>query len=231
MADQSSDPASHDPRFGEVLAELLVAEEQGQAPDLESCVRRFPEQEAPLRAYFQDRERFARAALHLAAGPVGGGATGQCPGASATAMSLAPGSRFGGYEIEETVGHGGMGVVYRARQLVPDRRVAVKVIRTDRLAALPADDQRLWVKRFHHEAQMVASLDVHPHIVTLYEVGEHDGRPYFTMRLLSGGNLATACSRPRRPARKRCSGGRRVWLRRWRARSTTHTSAASSTAI
>jgi hypothetical protein len=82
-----------------------------------------------------------------------------------------------------------MGVVYRARQLQPERLVALKVIRTDRLEDLPAGERRRWIDRFRREAQLVATLDQPGHIVTLYEVGEHQGQPYFTMRLVEGGSL------------------------------------------
>ena len=98
--------------------------------------------------------------------------------------------RFGGYEILEELGRGGMGVVYKARQLTPERLVALKVIRTDRLEGLPEQERRQWIDRFHREAQLVAGLEQHAHIVTLYEVGDHEGQPYFTMQLVAGGSLA-----------------------------------------
>jgi WD40 repeat protein/tetratricopeptide (TPR) repeat protein len=115
------------------------------------------------------------------------------PGAgegAAPAGALAAGARFAGYEILGELGRGGMGVVYKARQLGADRLVALKVIRTDRLELLPEGERRQWVGRFHREAQLVAALDRPAHIVTLHEVGEHQGQPYFTMRLVEGGNLA-----------------------------------------
>jgi WD40 repeat protein/tetratricopeptide (TPR) repeat protein/tRNA A-37 threonylcarbamoyl transferase component Bud32 len=186
-------------RFEEVLTQILQAEEQGQTPDLQPFLERYPDLETPLRSFFRNREGFARLAPLVAPTPLAGGAgtastadtvTSPNPPPARPAPVLTAGSRFGGYEILEELGRGGMGIVYRARQLVPQREVALKVIRTDRLAELPEEERRQWIERFHREAQLVATLDQQAHIVTLYEVGEHEGQPYFTMRLLTGGSLA-----------------------------------------
>jgi tetratricopeptide (TPR) repeat protein len=97
-----------------------------------------------------------------------------------------------GYSILGLLGEGGMGTVFKAHQLSANRTVALKVIRADRLQRLESEDERRkWFARFHWEAEAVAHLD-HPHIVPLYEAGEHDGRPYFSMKLVEGSNLA-AC--------------------------------------
>src|SRR5512139_3605972 len=90
---------------------------------------------------------------------------------------------LGDYELLEEVARGGMGVVFRARQLKLDRIVAVKVLR-DAWLATPTQ-----VKRFQAEAANAAKLK-HPNIVAVHEVGEQGGQHYFAMDLIKGTNLA-----------------------------------------
>jgi serine/threonine protein kinase len=97
------------------------------------------------------------------------------------------------YEIESEVGRGGMSVVYRARDLRLNRSVAIKVL-PPQLAYDPAIRTR-----FTREAQTSAHL-AHPHIVPIFDVGEHDGIAYFVMSMVTGGNLASHLARePRQP--------------------------------
>ena len=95
-----------------------------------------------------------------------------------------------GYEILGVCGHGGMGVVYRARQLGANRLVALKTIRAFEHAS---PTERL---RFQIETEAVARLQ-HPHIVQLYEVGEVRGQPFFSLEFCDGGTLTDQLKKQR----------------------------------
>ena len=97
-------------------------------------------------------------------------------------MSLSPGTRLGPYEIQELLGRGGMGEVYRAFDTRLNRAVAIKILP----GALTADAES--VRRFQNEARAVASLS-HPNIVPLFDVGEQDGMRYAVAELVVGETL------------------------------------------
>jgi serine/threonine-protein kinase len=98
-----------------------------------------------------------------------------------------------GYEVDAVLGHGGMGVVYKARHVKLNRTVALKM--TIYGACATSSEQA----RFQREAEAIAALH-HPHIVQIYDVGEADGRPYYTMEFLEGGSLAKRLAGEPQPA-------------------------------
>ena len=98
-----------------------------------------------------------------------------------------------GYELEAEIGRGGMGVVYRARQLGLNRIVALKTI----VAAEHASSEQR--SRFRTEAEAVARLQ-HPNIIQIHEIGQHNGLPFFSMEFVAGGSLAEHLARDPQPA-------------------------------
>ncbi len=102
---------------------------------------------------------------------------------------------FAGHRLLREIASGGMGTVYEAEDERLKRRVALKMVRAAVLASTSE------VMRFRSEAETVAQFD-HPHIVPVYDVGEADGIPYFTMKLLPGGTLASLLKKGPLPPRE-----------------------------
>jgi serine/threonine protein kinase len=98
-------------------------------------------------------------------------------------MSRTPGTRIGPYEIQASLGAGGMGEVYQARDARLERAVAIKVLTSARRLEPAQRD------RFQREARALARVN-HPNICTLYDIGQQDGETFLVMELLEGETLA-----------------------------------------
>jgi WD40 repeat protein/tetratricopeptide (TPR) repeat protein len=161
-----------DADLDEVVATYLKAAQAGVPPSHDELLALYPAFARDLAEFLADQERFRRLAE-----PVRAAVTGVPPAGTKVRY-------FGDYELLEEIARGGMGVVYRARQVSLDRMVALKMILSGQLAS-PED-----VQRFYREAQAAGNLD-HPNIVPIYEVSEHDSQHYFSMKLIEGGSLAS----------------------------------------
>ncbi len=135
-----------------------------------------------MEPFFRNRDAMDRLADPLKAAADAPTITGPSDGAATT--TIGPTVRyFGDYELLAEIARGGMGVVYKARQVNLNRIVALKMILAGQLA------NESDVKRFYAEAEAAARLD-HPGIVPIFEIGQHDGQHYFSMAFVEGESLA-----------------------------------------
>jgi serine/threonine-protein kinase len=170
----SETAAARDERLAALLGELTECRRTGRPADVDALAQQHPDLADELRALWvavQLAEQFAPpppaepSTLLQGAVPVRLHSGNDLP------------RQFGDFTLLEEVGHGGMGIVYRARQTSLHRTVAVKVIQRGERA------------RFQFEAEAAAKLD-HPNIVPVYAVGEQDGQPYLCMKYVEGTTLA-----------------------------------------
>ncbi len=170
--------AHDDEKIAEILAELADSVCRGEAVSFDSVCREYPQYAPELRRLWGT----------VLVTDTAGLASDEVPGRSVDDSTsrwrrLELPAEFGDYRLIEEIGRGGMGVVFRAHQITLDREVAVKMILRGRLAS-ESD-----FHRFIAEASATARLD-HPGIVPIYEVGDIEGRPFFSMKLVDGKTLS-----------------------------------------
>ncbi len=170
-------PSDRDSRLGKLIEQLLSQARAGAPAEVEDLAARHPDLAGEL------RELWETALLAEAVGSRWGDAQAGDRFGAPSPVTLPANTTLGDYELLETLGQGGMGVVYRARQASLGRIVALKMVLRGSLAS--ATD----LARFRGEAQSAARLR-HPHIVPVFEVDEHDGLPFFTMQYIAGRTLA-----------------------------------------
>jgi serine/threonine-protein kinase len=174
-----------DALLADLIARLTEQAQRGESPRIDEFAARHPELAIELRALWAT----AQFVDEFGGGPSDPLARTILPmppaarsGPDEDHAQNAP-QRLGDYELLEKIGEGGMGVVFTARQLSLNRIVAFKMIRHGALAS--ATD----AARFRAEAAAAAQLE-HPNIVPVFEVGEHEGQPYFSMKHVAGTTLA-----------------------------------------
>jgi len=172
----ASDSSGDDDRVGEAVELYLLAVEQGQPPDLDEFVARFPGLEEDIRAALEG--------LELVHGLLGlGSATGSGSGRrGGLDHRIESGKRIAGYRVVRELGRGGMGTVYEAVHVGLDRPVALKVLGVH---AAPDSSAR---RRFLNEARTAAGLH-HTHIVPVFDVGQVGGLCYYAMQRIEGSGL------------------------------------------
>ena len=186
-------------RFDEICADYLDAADAGDPLDEEKLLVQHPDLAESLRKFFRDHQRMA-GALHVDPGDLAGSEshdeTTVFSKPSAHQQSAAPvlGQRIADYELIEKIAQGGMGVVYKARQVSLNRIVALKMIRSGELA----DEEE--INRFRVEAEAAAQLH-HPGIVPIYQIGSEGGQHYFSMAFVEGQSLAGAIREQPMPPR------------------------------
>ena len=192
-------------RLNEVIAGYLEDLEAGRHPDREGLIARHPDLADELGSFFANRERMEQLTAPFRERRPGDEMPSVLPFPPVAPRPIdhpetltgtpelegGPSGRvgyFGDYELVEVIAEGGMGVIFKARQVSLDRVLALKMIRSGRFAT--PDD----LQRFRLEAEAAAHLD-HPNIVPIHEVGEHEGHHYYSMKLVEGGSLAAHAGR------------------------------------
>ena len=161
-------------RLVEVLERYLDDLEHGLSPNAEDLVRQYPDLAEPLRAYLNSLDFLHEATVQL-----------RSSGQARSVDTDFSKKQLGDYMIIREIGRGGMGVVYEAKQISLDRKVALKVL------PFAAVLDRKQIARFYNEAQAAAHLN-HPNIVPVYSVGCERGVHYYAMQYIEGQALDVA---------------------------------------
>lgn len=188
MNAEAEEQSEREERLALVLDRLLRDSQQGSSAEmLDRAVRENPDLEADIRELYTTAMIASDVALFQSA-EVSRILDGESSSALAGAVVGSPvGNSIGDYELLEEIGRGGMGVVYRAYHRKLDRTVAIKMIPN---AAFAASQD---LARLRAEALAAARLS-HPNIVPVYEVGEHDSQPWFSMQFINGVTLSEQLS-------------------------------------
>jgi WD40 repeat protein len=164
-----------------LLGECQLREQLGEAPSLDEYLGRFPQYAEALRLQFSLNKALAEDEPFTV--PQAGEQGQTTPPAPAPSSNGPAWPDVPGYEILGELGRGGMGVVYKARQVGLNRTVALKMIHGGAWAEPEA------LARFRGEAEVAARFQ-HPNIVQVHEIGDHEGRPFFSLEYVAGGSLA-----------------------------------------
>lgn len=194
--------ADRERRLDEAVLAYLKAREGNPQLDQHSWIEQYPDLKDDLADFFNDQKRLNKLADVLRLVTDAGETAAHCDvtvgwkadGGASRFSSLQGQQVLGDYEILEEIGKGGMGRVYKARQRSLKRIVALKMILTGAHAG--AEE----LQRFRSEAEAVARLQ-HPNIVQIFEVGELDGMPFFSLEFVDGGSLAAQLNGTPMPAR------------------------------
>jgi len=197
LDDDARNSDARDEQLAAIVNELIDNLQTGGEPDVDAAARRHPELAGELRSLWG-----AMLLAHRLGDATSRGDTPDAAPIRSVDINRNDSSHddalprsFGEYELLSELGRGGMGIVYQARQPRLDRIVALKMLRAG------AGANSAETVRFRQEAISAARLD-HPHVVPVYEVGETQGRPYFSMQYVAGTTLAERLAAGPIPARE-----------------------------